>query len=165
MSEPLERGEVIALLNELGGERDEDVLEAARRVHARVTDAGLSWEDLLIPDEPDYEADDDNPDEDDGPDDADIDDADTDDVDTDDADTDDAELNDPAPVEAATPAEKTEKEQEALRLIDALLAKPNCSKAFIEELNGYKADIAEGHFDEADHRYIRALSKRLSAKP
>ena len=40
MTEPLERDEVVGLLTRLGSERDEDVLEAARQVHARLTAAG-----------------------------------------------------------------------------------------------------------------------------
>ncbi len=50
MTEPLERDNVIALLKGLGSEQDEEVLEAARQVHAQITAAGMTWEDLLVPD-------------------------------------------------------------------------------------------------------------------
>ncbi len=50
MTEPLERDNVIALLKRLGSDQDEDVLEAARQVHAQITAAGMTWEDLLVPD-------------------------------------------------------------------------------------------------------------------
>ena len=49
MTEPLSRNDVIELLKKLGGERDEDVLEAARETHARITAAGMTWEELLVP--------------------------------------------------------------------------------------------------------------------
>ena len=45
MTEALERDTVIGLLHKLGSERDEDVLEAARQVHAQITAAGMTWED------------------------------------------------------------------------------------------------------------------------
>ncbi len=50
MTEPLERDNVIELLNRLGSDQDEAVLEAARQVHAQITVAGMTWEDLLAPD-------------------------------------------------------------------------------------------------------------------
>ena len=50
MTEPLKRDDVIELLRRLGSDQDEAVLEAAREVHARVTLAGVAWEDLLVPD-------------------------------------------------------------------------------------------------------------------
>ena len=48
----------------------------------------------------------------------------------------------------------------ALALIGKLLARSGISEDFREELEGYKTDIAEGEFNEADHRYIRAVFKR-----
>jgi len=73
-------------------------------------------------------------------------------------------------VEDAAVEESTEQDSalegdptaETLRLIDALLAKPGTSADFREELEGYKTDIAEGTFDDNDHRYIRAVYKRLN---
>ncbi len=50
MTEPLERDNVIELLKRLGSDQDEAVLEAARQVHAQITVAGMTWEDLLVPD-------------------------------------------------------------------------------------------------------------------
>ncbi len=48
MTEPLSRDDAIDLLKKLGGERDEDVLEAAREIHARITAADMTWEQLLV---------------------------------------------------------------------------------------------------------------------
>jgi hypothetical protein len=50
MSEPPSRDDLIGLLDRLGSDRDEEVLEAARELRARVADAGLDWDDLLAPD-------------------------------------------------------------------------------------------------------------------
>lgn len=49
MTEPLNRNEIIALLERLGGDDDADVLTAARTLHAATADAGTAWADLLVP--------------------------------------------------------------------------------------------------------------------
>ena len=41
MAEDLDRDGIIGLLESLGSERDADVVEAAREIHARVTAAGV----------------------------------------------------------------------------------------------------------------------------
>jgi hypothetical protein len=51
MSERPSREDLIGLLERLGSERDEEVLAAARELQARIADAGLTWEDLLAPEE------------------------------------------------------------------------------------------------------------------
>jgi len=136
MSEPLERETVIELLDRLGSERDEDVLAAARALHAQITNAGMRWQDLLVGDEstaPDEPA--------------------SEDV------TDETNEEDDAP----EPATKfTGDESETPGLIDKLLAREGNSEAFREELEEYKADLAKGDFEPADHRYIQALHARLS---
>jgi len=50
MAEPLDRDDVIRLLDKLGSDQDEDVLEAARELHAQVNAAALDWDELLIAD-------------------------------------------------------------------------------------------------------------------
>jgi hypothetical protein len=45
-----------------------------------------------------------------------------------------------------------------------MLAKAGISEDLREELESYKTDIAEGEFEEADRRYIRAVHKRLSKR-
>ena len=132
MSEPLDRDKVIELLNRLGSEQDEVSLEAARQVHAAVTAAGLTWDDLLVPDVHE--------------------DGNGGDVDQDTEDD-----------TAEPPAETAAKDDAAsLALIDELLAKPGISDDLREELEDYKTDIAEGEFEEADRRYLRAVHQRLS---
>jgi len=50
MTETPSRDDLIGLLDRLGSERDEEVLEAARELQARIADAGLDWDDLLARD-------------------------------------------------------------------------------------------------------------------
>ena len=169
MTEPLKRDEVVGLLERLGSEPDEEVLEAARQVHARITAAGMTWDDLLVPDQADSVTDDsdDTGDTDDIGDADDADDAeDTDDTDdTDDADdADDAGYEDPDDESAEPAAEAAGKNAESLTLIDKLLAKSGISQDLREELEGYKADIAEGDFGDGDRRYLRAINARLSKR-
>ena len=145
MTEPLKRDEVVGLLERLGSEPDEEVLEAARQVHARITAAGMTWDDLLVPDQVDSVTDD------------------SDDIgDTDDAD--DAGYEDLDDESAEPAAEAAGKNAESLTLIDKLLAKSGISQDLREELKGYKADIAEGDFGDGDRRYLRAINARLSKR-
>lgn len=136
MSDALERDDVIELLNKLGSERDEDALAAARTLHTRITEAEMSWQDLLVsdddpvPDEP--EVDYDLADEDDEPD---------------------------SPEPAAT---FVADESETLALIEKLLARDSNSETFREELEEYKIDLANGDFEPSDHHYVQALYARLS---
>ncbi len=157
MTESLERAEVVGLLTKLGSERDEEVLEAARQVHARLTAAGMTWDDLLVPDQ----AADDTDDTDDA-DDAD-DTHDTDDADDSD-DTDDTGYEDLEDESAEPAAETAGKNAASLTLIGKLLAKSGISQDLREELEGYKTDIAGGDFREADRRYLQAISARLSKR-
>lgn len=123
-----EREEIVALLERLGSDEDQDVLEAARALHAKIDQAGGSWEALLLGDHEDDVA----------------------------APPDDAE-------EVAAPVViDDEHAAETLRLLDTLLAKGDISEDFREELEGYKADMAAGELDGNDHRYIRAVFKRLT---
>ena len=191
MTEPLSRDAVIELLNSLGSDRDEDVLAAAREVHARIVAVGMTWEDLLVPDgsAADADAEDgvsDAPDDDDDIDD-DIDDTDDDDDDTDDADDIDDDIDDAAADDADDDADDIDddddteapdlededsrptakagaKHLESIALIDKLLAKSHISTDLREELKGYKADIAAGEFEDRDRRYISAISARLSTR-
>ena len=150
MTETLRRDEFIAILNRLGSDEDEEVLQAARQAHARIAASGMSWEDLLVPEEP--AAENEEP-------------AAEPDAESDEADEiEDGELEaveDESPAERAG-AEGTEKDTESLALIGELLARSDISEELRAELEGYKTDIAENEFVEADRRYLRAIRKRLS---
>ena len=152
MTEPLNREDVIGLLQKLGSEQDAEALEAARQVHAQVTAAGLSWEELLVDDEPAAEPDAEPAEEPD------------DDAGDDPGDDPGSEDDDKDEEDSETPAEAAEKNAASLALIDKLLAKPDISESFREELDDYKKDIAANEFLEADRRYVRALHQRLKKR-
>jgi len=153
----LDRDKFIELLNKLGEEKDEDVISAARDLHAQVTVAELSWDDLLVPDQVDEpeEEDDDEPvggdysDLEDDPEDLAAD-------EEEDGDDDGGLFND----EDEKPLSDEEK-KEALGLIDKIGAM-DVSKDTREELKEYKQDIDDGDFAQMDLRYLRALNQRLS---
>ncbi len=154
MAEDLDRDGIIGLLESLGSERDEDVVEAAREIHARVTAAGVPWDALLAPD---AAAEDEAPggtaeDEDDGA-------AGREEADGEDARFAEADDEDTAPAPAQGSGNK-----ESLALIAGLLAKSDISKDMRQELQGYKEDIAEGEFEDMDRKYLRALHARLTKR-
>lgn len=135
MTESLERQTVIDLLNQLGSEQDEDALAAARSLHAQITASALSWEDLLVPEDGDVEPD---------------------------------PEPEPEPIEPEDdfeeqpPLPPVGSDADTLDLIEKMLARPGISDMFREELEDYKTDIADGEFEESDHRYVHALYARLS---
>lgn len=148
MTDTLERQTVIDLLNKLGDEQDEDVLAAARALHDQIDTSGMSWEELLVPEggtaEPEvdeYE-------------------------DPEDDESEDPEDDEPADTEddvqrtASLPP--VGNDADTLDLIEKLLARPGNSDEFREELEDYKTDLAEGEFEDSDHRYVHALYARLS---
>ncbi len=137
MTERLDRAELISLLETLGSDNDEEALNAARVLDGKVTAAGASWAELLSESigKPDEEPEDDSP---------------------------GLDLGDLGNLEEL-PADAAARNSESLALIEKLLGKPGLSAELREELEDYKKDIAEQEFTDSDHRYIRALCKRLSA--
>jgi len=162
----LDRDNFIELLNKLGEEKDEDVLSAARDLHAQLTVAEISWDDLLVPDQVE-EPEEEGEDEDDlvGDDYSDLEDDSEDEADADEDEDEDEEgdgeedggfFDD----EGEKPLSDEDK-KEALALIDKLGAM-DVSKATREELKEYKQDIDDGDFAQMDLRYLRAFHQRLS---
>ena len=154
MSEPLERNQVIELLDKLGSEQDEDVLAAARTLHSQVIKSGMGWEDLLVGDEPDEEDDtqydgvseeDEEYDE---------------EYDDEEDDTEDDTEEDTAEPDAEFSGDETR----TLGLIEKLLARDGISSELREELEEYKTDISDGEFQSSDHRYVHSLYARLTKK-
>ena len=138
MSEPLERDHVIELLNALGSAQDEDALSAARTLHLKITQARMSWDDLLVADNSENNE------------------------------LEDEELEDEDGVEDNTSKQSQSSahvnsvdDAETLTLIEKLLARKGNSVDLQEELEGYKLDIANGDFEFNDHSYIKALYARL----
>ncbi|MCZ6509499.1 MAG: hypothetical protein O7A62_02820, partial [Alphaproteobacteria bacterium] len=135
MTEPLDRDVVIRLLDQLGGDQDADVLEAARDLHAQITAAGLNWDELLMPDV-----------------DTTMDSTETDETAVETDETAVSDHSDQDGDDAAPSAGKKGKNAETLALIEKLLAKPDRSDALREELEDYKEDIAQGEFNAKDHQ-------------
>ena len=138
MAEDLDRDELIALLDRLGHADDADALAAAREIHTRVTAAGESWDELLLPLEADQDWTPDTPPQ---------------QPDTQPQQPDTAG-NQAAPVDDAP----------SLALIDKILTKRDIADTTREELLGYKEDIAHGEFDMSDRKYLQALDARLSKR-
>ncbi len=171
----LNREEFIALLKNLGQEGDDDVLTAARDLHARIAVAGIDWDDLLVPEEdPDAEPEDDDDDayaadddayaDDDAAADDDAyadDDAAADDDDDDDDDdevgADDDTDNDDGHEDAKL---SDEQKKEAADLI-AAISGLEVSAATKEDMKEYKQDLADGEFDATDLKYLHSLRARL----
>ena len=173
MTEPLSRDDVIELLKKLGSDSDEEVLEAARETHARIAAAGMTWEELLVPEggvaESDADADEsDDADDDDEADEAEF--ADPEDETAEDETAEDETAEDETAEDETAEDETAEagvasaKHADSMALIDKLLAKSGISADMREELKGYKTDIAEGDFAARDRRYISAIYKRLSKR-
>ncbi len=136
MAEPLSREELIEELLKLGSDDDQEILDAARKIHTAVNSAGTTWENLLAVDDAHALNDDD----------------------ANEADM----LDGPANSDPSNAAgEQSGGDEEAIKLIDKLLSRPNCSSELQAELRGYKEDIKAGEFDESDRHYIRALYNRL----
>lgn len=170
MTGELDRDAFLRLLERLGDESDEQALAAARDVHAQIASAGVSWDELLVP-EGGAEPKADHRDEDDALDEAD--DRDEDDAvdEDDDRDEDDAldeggdrdEDQDEDEDQEAT-SDPSVKDAEALKLIERLLEKSGLRDETRAELRDYKKDIAAGEFDAMDGRYLKALASRLSKR-
>lgn len=174
MAEDLDREELIALLERLGHADDSDALAAARKIHMRVTTAGESWDELLLPLEADQDSELDALK-------AELDAA------EDTAQKQESELEalreqvvsikaeneadqysepDTSPEQPDTAIDKTTAVDDAqsLSLIDKILAKRDVADATREELLAYKDDIAHGEFDLADRKYLQALEARISKR-
>ncbi len=174
MAEDLDRDGIIGLLESLGSESDEDVLEAAREIHARVTAAGVTWDALLAPvgtavdaafEEETADEDAAEPAEADGEDAAfEEETADEEAAEPAEADGEDAAFAEADGEDAAPAAPRDRGNKESLALIARLLAKSDISKDMREELQGYKENIAEGEFEDMDRKYLRALHARLTKR-
>ncbi len=172
MAEDLDRDGIIGLLESLGSERDEDVVQAAREIHARVTAAGVTWDALLAPDGTAVDAafeegtavdaafEEGTADEEAAAP-AQADGADAAPAQADGADAAPAQADG---ADAAPAAPRDRGNKESLALIARLLAKSDISKDMREELQGYKEDIAEGEFEDMDRKYLRALHARLTKR-
>ena len=139
MTGRLDRDELVSLLETLGSDNDDEVLAAARVLDTKIKAAEVAWSALLAPGIGAGGEDTGGAGHDPG-----------------------LDLSDVGSLDEI-PGDEAARNAESLKLIDKLLGKPDNSDEFRDELEGYKADIAAGEFTEGDHRYLRALCKRLSA--
>lgn len=139
-----DRESVIELLEKLGEPEDTAALAAARDLHGMISNAGMTWDDLLVPD------------------------ADAAAVSEtyDDLDEEEEEEEE----ETATPEPDFDDQVvpsgdagDDVKLIARLLERKEISAPLREELEGYKEDIKEGDFTAADRQYLKALRNRLSS--
>jgi hypothetical protein len=152
----MDRDSFIGLLERLGSPDDAEALAAAREIDGRMKEAGISWEDLLVPPPPPpgvntY----DTPEEDEF----------VEAVRTAAADDDDGPILGPDDEDEAprrAPADPARWKDERA-LIETLLAEHQLSAATRAELKDYRTDIDEGDFTEMDARYLKALAARLGA--
>lgn len=128
-----DRARFIELLNQLGAESDATVLAAARELHRGINQAGLDWDELMVPDES----------------------ADTESVEEDEV----AEIE---TVQSAETISATDRSDD-MKIVDRLLARKGLSDTLRNDLTEFKRNIREGKLDRMDAEYIRALAKRLSA--
>ena len=176
MAGDLDRDGIIGLLESLGSERDEDVVKAAREIHAQVTAASVPWDVLLAPDTaaedeaPDAAAEEEDEapggtveEEDEAPDAAAAEEG-EDAAEREEADGEDAQFAEADGEDAAPAPPRDRGNKESLALIARLLAKSDISKDMRAELQGYKEDIAEGEFEDMDRKYLRALHARLTKR-
>jgi hypothetical protein len=143
MDDNPDREKVIELLEKLGAADDAEVVSSARELHQYVSESGLAWDDLLVPDGGTAPADDDDFAEFD--------------------DSDDGEVSEE--LDEVTKTVPAGEAADDLKLIEQLLGRKDTSSNLREELEGYKEDIKEGDFTTADRSYLQALQKRLSTKP
>ncbi len=149
MRTDLERDDFIALLEKLKGEDEADILAAVRDLNAKMTVAGVSWDDLLIsqddtPAATDYSDDDEDEDEDEDEGEG--------EGEVEQAEDDDSDLK---PLSA-------EEKVEAASLIAAIRGM-EISDLTKDELEEYEDDLEHGEFEQMDLRYLKALKARLSA--
>jgi hypothetical protein len=133
----LDRELIVELLGRLGAADDASVLQAARELHGKVSQSGLTWDDIVRLHLDAAGAD----------------------AETEHSDASAADDVQPDDEAAPSPADKGE----VARLIDRLLARKNLSDTMREDLAEMKRALGEGDLDEMDRRYLRALAKRLGA--
>ncbi len=168
MMADLNRDEFIQLLEKLGDEGDENVLSAARDIHAWITVSGMGWDDLLVPEQGEEEEVEEVPepreDEDLGEDNDEEENLDEDlgedlgedlDEDLDDEPDDESE-------EDAGPTQLTSEERDEAEALIAQIMKKSSSASTKKELEGYQEDLDEDEFEMSDLKYLRALNQRLT---
>lgn len=142
MTENSARTSVIELLERLSSEDEAEVLAAARDLKEKLATMGVTWEELLVPDDDDepqpinYGGVGDDDDEDDA-----------DDV--------------GVAAEKEVSFEAVGEAAEDVKRIEQIKAMSGISESLREELDGFLEDIKENEFTVSDRQYLKALQQRL----
>ena len=130
----LNREEFLVLLEKLSSSKESEVLSIVEEINNKISNAGVTWDQLLISSDGEEEFEE----------------------------SDDDEINHNEDVEESDskPISKTEI-TEAKKLIQAIdaISKSELTK---QELREYEEDLKEGDFEQMDLQYLRALKDRLA---
>lgn len=134
MQTDLNREEFLVLLEKLSSSKESEVLSIVEEINNKISNAGVTWDQLLISSDGEEEFEE----------------------------SDDDEINNIEDVEESNskPISKTEI-NEAKKLIQAIdaISKSELTK---QELREYEEDLKEGDFEQMDLQYLRALKDRLA---
>ena len=134
MQTDLNRDEFLELLEKLSSTKKTDVLTIVEEINNKMSNAGVTWDQLLISSQAEEEVEEAH----------------------------DYEVNNIEDVEESKsqPISKTEI-TEVKKLIKAIdvISKSDATK---QELREYEEDLKEGDFEQMDLQYLRALKDRLS---
>ena len=135
----LDRKKFLELLNTLGDDDREKVLAAAKDLHAQVVVAGISWENLLVPDAEQNKSDTTNEPE-------------------------EEQTRSSTGSESDNKELSQEEREEALFLIKKI-SELNVSSETIKDMEDYKIEIEDedGIFETMDLQYLRSLCNRLTS--
>jgi len=136
MQTDLNRDEFLELLEKLSSTKKSNVLPIVEEINNKMSNAGVTWDQLLISSQAEEEEE--------------IEESDDDEVNN----IEDAEESKSEPISKTEIAEV----KKLIQAIDAI-SKSDATK---QELREYEEDIKEGDFEQMDLQYLRALKDRLS---
>jgi hypothetical protein len=164
VTEIMDRDSFIKICDRMMADDDAEALGAAREIRTNLIAAGLTWDDVLAPQDVaeeelveageelvEKEADDN------------LDDA-NEILDEVEEDNDEDEEVEEVDKESVGSEGDSGVNAEALATIKRLLKRSDISASLREELEDYKIDIQDGEFDAGDRKYIKALTARLKSK-
>ena len=169
MTEDMDRDTFMKICDRMMADDDAEALGAAREIREKLVAAGLTWDDVLAPQDlgEDAVVEDEVVEEEGDEEEADDDFADADEIvdDVEEDNDEDEEVEEEAEAEESVDAKgDAGVNAEALATINRLLAQSDISASLREELDDYKIDIEDGEFDAGDRKYIKSLAARLKSK-
>lgn len=138
MQTDLNRDEFLELLEKLSSTKKSDVLPIVEEINNKMSNAGVTWDQLLISSQAEDEGEEE----------------------VDEADDDEVKNIENVEESRSQPISKTEitEVKKLIKAIDAI-SKSDATK---QELREYEEDLKEGDFEQMDLQYLRALKDRLS---